>query len=118
MAHSYHHAISSAKKWGGVPEDYLKVHDFFDQSKQSVADFRHRFMLHHSHGIFLAQQFFGHTIQNSGGRFVPVRLIVEQHVREDLGHIPTLGNWVRCIIPEPWMGRTGKLDMQNDQEGA
>ena len=22
MAHPYHHALSSVKKWGGVPEDY------------------------------------------------------------------------------------------------
>jgi hypothetical protein len=36
---------------------------------------------------------------------VPVRLIGEQHVREDLGFIPSFADWVRCIRPEPWMGR-------------
>jgi hypothetical protein len=34
-----------------------------------------------------------------------VRLIGEQHVREDLGFIPSFVDWVRCIHPEPWMGR-------------
>jgi hypothetical protein len=26
MAHSYHHAVSSARKWGGTAEDYLAIH--------------------------------------------------------------------------------------------
>jgi hypothetical protein len=26
MAHSYHHAVSSARKWGGAAEDYLAIH--------------------------------------------------------------------------------------------
>ena len=40
MAHSYHHAVSSARKFGGVPEDYTAVHSWFDRSKEIVADFR------------------------------------------------------------------------------
>jgi len=36
---------------------------------------------------------------------VPVRLIGERHVREDLGFIPSFADWVRCIRPKPWMGR-------------
>jgi hypothetical protein len=34
MAHSYHHAVSSARKFGGVPEDYTAVHSWFDRSKE------------------------------------------------------------------------------------
>ena len=30
MAHSYHHAVSSARKFGGVPEDYIAVHAWLD----------------------------------------------------------------------------------------
>ena len=41
----------------------------------------------------------------STGRVVPVRLIGKQHVREDLGFIPSFADWVRCIRREPWMGR-------------
>jgi hypothetical protein len=26
-------------------------------------------------------------------------------VVEDLGFIPSFADWVRCIRPEPWMGR-------------
>jgi uncharacterized protein DUF6915 len=30
MAHPYHHALSSAKKWGGEVSDYLPLHTWFD----------------------------------------------------------------------------------------
>jgi len=30
MAHPYHHALSSVKKWGGTVEDYLACHEFLD----------------------------------------------------------------------------------------
>jgi len=58
----------------------------------------------------MAEQLFGVTITNSHGRIVPVRLIGEQHVREDLGRIPSFADWVRHIRPEPWMGRVGHLE--------
>jgi len=54
MAHSYHHAVSSARKFGGVPEDYTAVHSWLDRSKEIVADFRHRALRHHAEGIWLA----------------------------------------------------------------
>ncbi len=109
MSHPYHHALSSVKKWGGSAEDYLPIHNWFDQSKSHFADFRHRALRHHSEGIFACEKEFGIGILNSAGLYVPVRLVGEQHVKEDLGRIPTLADWLRCIKPEPWMGRTMKL---------
>ena len=112
MAHPYHHALSSAKKWGGTAEDYLALHQWFDvDSKMITADFRHRALRHHAAGVTMLEQFFGVTITISTGRVVPVRLIGEQHVREDLGFIPSFVDWVRCIRPEPWMGRAAQLDL-------
>jgi hypothetical protein len=105
MGHCYHHALSSVRKWGGVAEDYLPLHQWFDESKAITADFRHRALRHHAEGIFMLERFFGATITISTGRVVPVRLIGEQHVVEDLGFIPSFADWVRCIRPEPWMGR-------------
>jgi hypothetical protein len=107
MAHPYHHSISSSRKWGGLPEDYQAIHDFMDSSKAHYANWRHRAILHNSFGIYLAEQVFGTTITISTGKQVPVRLIAEQHVMEDLGRIPTVADWMRamgdasCI--EPWM---------------
>jgi hypothetical protein len=59
MAHPYHHALSSVKKWGGTVEDYLAMHSWFDQSKEITADFRHRALRHHAEGIFMAETIFG-----------------------------------------------------------
>ena len=119
MAHSYYHAVSSARRFGGVPADYQAVHDWLDSGKQIVADFRHRALRHHAEGCFAAEALFGTTIKNSAGREVPVRSIAEQHILEDLGRIPSFADWVRNIRPEPWMGRVGtRLDMidANGQE--
>ena len=104
MAKSYHHAVSSARKWGGVAEDYQAVHDFFDESKMILGDLRHRALRHHAEGIWLAQRVFGVTMTNSIGRAVPVRLIGEQHLLEDFGFIPSFADWARAIRPAPWMG--------------
>ena len=111
MAHSYHHAVSSARKFGGVPADYQAIHDYLDGSKEIIGDFRHRALRHHAEGCFAAEALFGVTITTSAGRQVPVRLIAEQHILEDLGRIPSFADWVRAIKPEAWMGRVGtKLD--------
>ena len=61
MAHSYHHAFSSVRKWGGTPEDYLALHAWFDESKQIIADYRHRALRHHAEGIFMLEKIFGTT---------------------------------------------------------
>ena len=65
MAHPYHHAVSSVKKWGGMVEDYQPVHDWFDETKALLADFRHRALRHHAEGIFMCEQVFGTTISLS-----------------------------------------------------
>ena len=122
MANPWHHAVSSARKWGGVPEDYLPVHEWFDETKAWCPDFRHRAIRHHSEGIFEAMQVFGTTITifvtkngESGvarEKHIPVRWIGEQHVQEDLGHIPTAADWLRRISAEPWMNRSRRLSRE------
>lgn len=105
MGHCYHHALSSAKRWGGQAEDFLALHNWFDESKSITADFRHRALRHHAEGVFMLERFFGPTVTISTGRVVPVRLIGEQHVREDLGFIPSFADWARAIRPCPgWAG--------------
>lgn len=116
MAHPYHHALSSARKWGGTPQDYLRIHEWFDESKMIAADFRHRALRHHAEGIFMSETLFGSTITISTGRVIPVRWIGEQHVREDLGFVPSFVDWLKAIRPEPWMGRAARLDV--DVEAA
>jgi len=103
MSHPYHHSLSSVKKWGGVPTDYLPVHSWFDESKKYYGDFRHRALRHHTLGIFEAESVFGPTITNSDGKAIPTRSIGEQHVKEDCGFVPTLQDWLSCITAQPWM---------------
>ena len=103
------HAISSSRKFGGNPRDYIEIHDWFDETKAYTGDFGHRALRHHSLGIFEAEQKFGTTITISTGKKVPVRLIGEQHVIEDLGIIPTVADWLRALGDptkvQPWMTR-------------
>ena len=109
MASPYHHALSSAKRFGGVAADYQAIHDWFDGSKEMHGDFRHRALRHHAQGIFECERKFGTTITNSSGREVPTRFIGEQHVIEDCGYIPTLSDWLSQIKPLPWMNRRSKI---------
>lgn len=110
MAHPYHHALSSVRKWGGKPEDYQAIHDWFDWSKILIGDLRHRALRHHAEGCFACEAQFGVTLTNSDGRIVPVRLIAEQHILEDHGRIPGFADWARAIRPERWMGNPVALD--------
>lgn len=103
MAHPIKHAQSSARLFGGKAEDYLAVHNWFDESKAFLPDFRHRALRHHAEGIFLCEKVFGAAIRNSDGDPVPVRYLGEQHVKEDLGRIPTAQDWLMQIKPQRWM---------------
>lgn len=97
------HAKSSASKFGGIPEDYLPIHDLMDSSKSSLPDVRHRALFHSSFGIFMVEKMLGTTLTNSDGRKISVRDIAEQHVMEDIGFIPTVETWFRNMRIEPWM---------------
>lgn len=105
------HARNSVRKYGGKPEDYQAIHDFFDSSKATLPDMRHRAILHSSFGIFVLERVFGTYITNSSGRQVCVRDIGEDHVIEDLGFIPTPEKWLKNLPQEDWMfgSRRGKI---------
>jgi hypothetical protein len=115
MATPYHHALSSVKRHGGCVEDYLPIHQWFDDTKELYADARHRALRHHSHGIFECERIFGVTIHTSNGREIPTRVIGEQHVKEDCGFIPTVKDWLCNIQIQPWMGmQVAQIDDQGN----
>jgi len=119
MAHPYHHARSSVRKFGGAWRDYIHIHEFFDQTKAHIADCRHRLILHNSFGIFLCEQLFGITIsRESDGKEMPTRLIAEQHVLEDFGgRIPTLEECLRDTPIASWMSKGARsLSRESDRE--
>lgn len=117
MAHPLHHAESSARRFGGVPDDYQSVHDWFDASKEHMAHFSHRALRHHTLGIFEAERLFGRALTNSAGRVVPIRWIGEQHVREDCqGRIPSVADWLGRIQPASWMAN-GRIERDPSEPG-
>jgi hypothetical protein len=111
------HALISAKQFGGRPEDYIDIHEFMDSSKMAHADMRHRAMLHNAFGIYVTALMFGTMeqqpsgewkrmpyIRNSDAKVVQVRDIAEQHVLDDLGKIPSIGDFLTHMTLETWMG--------------
>ncbi|MFF5231597.1 DUF6915 family protein [Dactylosporangium sp. NPDC000521] len=104
---SWHHAVSAARRWGGAPEDYIEIEEFIDSSKKIIGDVRHRSLYHHTEGVWLCQRIFGRTIEvsRSGGGTVqvPVRLIAERHVLEDLGWLPSPADYIAGMPIAPWM---------------
>lgn len=102
------HAKISVKKYGGIVDDYLPIHNFIDSSKSHVADVRHRALLHSSWGCFMAEEKFGSYLKNSDDKEFSVRDIAEEHILQDLGFIPSVEHWLRNMRIEPWMGGSRK----------
>lgn len=106
---SWQHSQSACREWGGVPEVYQEINEFIDSSKQVLGDVRHRSMYHHTMGVYLCQRIFGDTIivprmtTGGPGKLVPVRLIAERHIIEDLGFLPTPADYIRDMPIAQWM---------------
>lgn len=91
--------------FGGDYSDYLEIHEWFDESKAALGDYRHRALRHHTFGINECVKRFGSDLINSEGKRVSVRYVAEQHVLEDCGRLPTLEDWFKEIPPMGWMAR-------------
>jgi hypothetical protein len=126
MAKPWIHAESSARKYGGKPEDYIEIHNLMDSSKGTVADSRHRALTHTTWFLStILERIFGVTITNSDGTQVSVRTIGEQHILEDFGNrfIPTVQDYFENMEFKEWMlsGRSSppsfrKLDERHSRK--
>ncbi len=113
MSHAYYHAQNSAKLFGGTAEDYLPIHNWFDSSKRACVDFRHRATRHHLEGVIWCEELFGSKRRNSDGEEVPVRVIAEQHLREDMGgDVPSLADWLDQMTLPEWLQGLHAIDVQ------
>jgi hypothetical protein len=100
------HAKSSAKKFGGKPSDYLKIHTFMDSSKNVTSLPTHRALTHNTWFIgTVLPAVFGETFKReSDGVEISTRDIGEQHVSEDFkGFIPSASDFIDAMIVEDWM---------------
>jgi hypothetical protein len=95
--HPYHHALSSARRYGGAAEDYLPLHNWFDATKANMSFFTHRALRHHYEGIREAVNVFGDRVTNTEGISVGVEMISLQHFTEDMSIIPSAADWLQCI---------------------
>lgn len=106
MSKPIFHAISSSKKFGGKPEDYIDIHNLMDSSKGAIPDNRHRALTHNSWFLsVILEKVFGVSIKNSDNRIVSVREIGEQHILEDFGNkfIPTAQDYLQEMEFKHWM---------------
>ena len=106
MSKPYIHAVSSAKKYGGVAEDYMAIHTLMDQSKSVIADGRHRALTHNTWFIeVIIPLIFGETFgRESDDKIISSRDIAEQHVAEDFGgFIPAATDYLLAMSFEDWM---------------
>lgn len=135
----YVHAANAARKYGGIPEDYLEIEQFLDSAKDHLGDVRHRLILHNAWGVSLCERLFGKIVKtaegqyvrqpfivNSDGKRVNIRDIAQDHVREDMfGAIPTLFEQFEEVTLELIGHRLGvfgpllkKLRGQKDESGG
>ncbi len=106
MANALVHSKSSARRFGGTPDDYLELHIKMDCSKAYVADNRHRALTHTSFWIHEVMiPIFGYTMKNSDGKDFCVKDVCEQHILEDFGmkFIPTPQDYLENMSFEDWM---------------
>ncbi len=104
------HAESSAKHFGGKPEDYLDIHLFLDSSKSATGDLRHRALTHNSWFInIVVPRVFGHTRKNSDDKIYSTIEVAEIHVMEDFrGFIPSPTDFLNKMKFEEWMDNGGE----------
>lgn len=100
------HSKSSAKRWGGKPEDYLPIHEVLDSPKATMNNNTSRML---THNIWFCQyiipKIFGYEIVNSDGKRVSTVDIAMLHVAEDfrMKYIPTVQDYLKHMEVQPWM---------------
>jgi len=116
MGDPLQHSKSSAARFGGTADDYLHIHTVMDSSKLFLADWRHRALLHNTFGIHVFEQLMGSSFRRkSDGIDVCTRTVITQHIMEDLGAVPTPGEFLREMPIRYWMSGIKEKDKQRMQ---
>ncbi len=101
--HPYDHARSSARTHGGVWQDYLALHSWFDATKALLCRFTHRALRHHIEGVAETMAIFGPAIRNSDGADIPTQILGMQHLEEDCRHLPEASEWLIDFDRPDWL---------------
>lgn len=100
------HAELSAKRYGGIPEDYLDIHKLMDSSKACIGNNKHRFLTHNSYfSTIIIPLIFGEMRTNSDGKRYSTKDVAEYHILEDfkMRFIPTPQDYAEHMTLEGWM---------------
>jgi len=106
MANPWIHSISSAKKFGGKPYEYLDIHKKMDCSKAYLSSNLHRTLTHHGFWIHEVMiPLFGDIIKNTDDKIVSVKDICEQHILEDFNgrFIPSVQDYFEKVELKDWV---------------
>lgn len=106
------HALSSVKRYGGIPEDYLDIHELMDSSKACVSNNGHRVLTHNSWFVVtILPKVFGHQRVNSDGKIYNVKDVGEYHILEDFKNrfILTPQDYLEHLDVQPWMNNGGDV---------
>ncbi|HTF81279.1 MAG TPA: hypothetical protein VL947_06130 [Cytophagales bacterium] len=108
----YIHAELSAKRFGGVAEDYLDIHELMDSSKAAYSNNAHRILTHNSwFVVMILPKVFGHMCTNSDGKAYPVKDVGEYHILEDfrMRFIPTVQDYLEDMGVPAWVNNGGDV---------
>ena len=106
------HSKSSVKRWGGVPEGYLAIHELIDSPKKTMNNNTSRMLTHNIWFCYeIIPKIFGYNIVNSAGKSVDTVDIAMLHIAEDfrMKFIPTVQDYLKHMEVQPWMNNGVKI---------
>lgn len=106
MANPLIHSKSSVKRWGGKPEDYLKIHQLIDSPKATMNNNSARLLTHNTWFAYtIIPEIFGYNIINSDGKSVDTVDIAMLHIAEDFRgrFVPTPQDYLKHLEVQSWM---------------
>jgi hypothetical protein len=106
MANPLIHSKSSAKRFGGKPEDYINIHILLDSPKTTMNNNTSRMLTHNIWFCYeIIPKIFGYNIINSDGKSVDTVDIAMLHCAEDfrMSGIPTVQDYLENMVVQPWM---------------
>ena len=112
MANPLIHSKSSVKRWGGVVEDYIAIHELIDSPKATMNNNASRALTHNTWFAYtIIPKVFGYNITNSNGKSVDTIDIAMLHILEDfrMKFVPTAQDFLKHLKLPDWIHNGVKL---------
>lgn len=112
MANPLIHSQSSVKRWGGVVEDYLDIHELIDSPKATMNNNASRALTHNTWFAYtIIPKVFGYNLINSSGKRVDTIDIAMLHILEDfrMKFVPTAQDYLKHLKLPDWIHNGVKM---------